>query len=101
MRVFGGGRQRHGNRVFTDGHEWRPAGGLHPLNPGIKLLVFEECELTARLFEVLNGEVDKLIVCNPTRNAQYKRAKTGQLDAKNLALLLRGGFLTPIRHDGS
>lgn len=69
--------------------------------PGSKWLVFEECELSAWLFEILRGEVDKLIVCNPTRNVQYKRAKTDKLDAKNLALLLRGGFLTPVYHDGS
>lgn len=68
---------------------------------GTKHLVFEECELSAWLFEILDREVDKLIVCNPARNVQYKRAKTDKLDAKNLALLLRGGFLTPIYHDGS
>lgn len=69
--------------------------------PDPKQLVFEECELSVWLFEILDREVDKLIVCNPARNVQYKRAKTDKLDAKNLALLLRGGFLTPIYHDGS
>lgn len=68
---------------------------------GEKKLVFEECELSAWLFETLRGEVDELIVCNPTRNRQYKKAKTDKLDAKNLARLLRGGFLTPVYHDGS
>jgi len=68
---------------------------------GVKKLVFEECELSAWLFETLHGEVDELIVCNPTRNQQYKKAKTDKLDAKNLARLLRGGFLTPVYHDGS
>lgn len=69
--------------------------------PAPRQLVFEECELSVWLFEILNCEVDKLVVCNPTRNAQYKRAKTDKLDAKNLALLLRGGYLTPVYHDGS
>jgi len=69
--------------------------------PAPRQLVFEECELSAWLFEILEREVDKLIVCNPSRNAQFKRAKTDKLDAKNLAMLLRGGFLTPIYHDGS
>ena len=68
---------------------------------GSKKLVFEECELSAWLCETLRGEVDELVVCNPTRNMQYKRAKTDKLDAQNLALLLRGGFLTPVYHDGS
>ena len=68
---------------------------------GSKKLVFEECELSAWLFETLRSEVDELIVCNPTRNQQYKKAKTDKLDAQNLARLLRGGFLTPVYHDGS
>jgi len=68
---------------------------------GSKKLVFEECELSAWLFETLHGEVDELIVCNPTRNQQYKKAKTDKLDAQNLARLLRGGFLSPVYHDGS
>jgi transposase len=68
---------------------------------GQKKLVFEECELSAWLYEILHNEVDELVVCNPTRNLQYKKAKTDKLDARNLALLLRGGFLTPVYHDGS
>ncbi|MEI7529363.1 MAG: IS110 family transposase [Elusimicrobiota bacterium] len=68
---------------------------------GAKKLVFEECELSAWLCETLRGEVDELIVCNPTRNMQYKRAKTDKLDAQNLARLLRGGYLSPVYHDGS
>lgn len=69
--------------------------------PGTKWLVFEECELSAWLFEILRDEVDKLVVCNPVMNAQYKRVKTDKLDAKNLALLLRGGYLSSVYHDGS
>lgn len=68
---------------------------------GPKKLVFEECELSAWLFETLRGEADELIVCNPTRNRQYKKAKTDKLDAQNLSRLLRGGFLRPVYHDGS
>lgn len=68
---------------------------------GPKNLVFEECELSAWLYEILHNEVDEIVVCNPTRNLQYKKAKTDKLDARNLALLLRGGFLTPVYHDGS
>jgi transposase len=68
---------------------------------GPKKLVFEECELSTWLCETLRGEVDELIVCNPTRNLQYKKAKTDKLDAQNLALLLRGGYLSAVYHDGS
>jgi len=68
---------------------------------GRKELVFEECELSSWLYEILKNEVDKLIVCNPVENRQYKRAKTDKLDAQNLAKLLRGKFLKEVYHDGS
>jgi transposase len=45
--------------------------------------------------------VDEFIVCDPVKNGVYKKAKTDKLDAKNLAALLRGGFLHPVYHDGS
>lgn len=68
---------------------------------GRKKLTFEECELSHWLYEVLRKEVDELVVCNPVKNVEYKRAKTDRLDARRLANLLRGGFLVPVYHDGS
>lgn len=68
---------------------------------GKKKLTFEECELSQWLYEILRNEVDELIVCNPVANRDYKRAKTDKLDARRLANLLRGNFLTPVFHDGS
>lgn len=68
---------------------------------GRKKLTFEECELSHWLYEILKGEVDEVVVCNPVENKQYKRAKTDKLDARRLANLLRGGFLVPVFHDGS
>ncbi|MDD3036084.1 MAG: transposase [Candidatus Saccharimonadaceae bacterium] len=68
---------------------------------GHKQLTFEECELSRWLFGIINQEVDKLIICNPVANKEYKKAKTDKLDARKLAKLLRGGFLTPVFHDGS
>ena len=68
---------------------------------GTKKLTFEECELSRWLFGILSPEVDELVVCNPVANRQYKEAKTDKLDARKLATLLRGGFLTPVFHDGS
>lgn len=68
---------------------------------GKKKLTFEESELSQWLYEVLHREVDELIVCNPVKNIEYKRAKTDKLDARRLANLLRGDFLTPVYHDGS
>lgn len=68
---------------------------------GEKKLTLEECELSHWLYEVLHKEVDELVVCNPVKNVEYKRAKTDKLDARRLANLLRGGFLVPVYHDGS
>ena len=64
-------------------------------------IAFEECDISFWLFDILYKHVSKIIVCNPTANVQYKRAKTDKLDARNLANLLRGGYLKPVFHDGS
>ena len=68
---------------------------------GHKKLALEECELSAWGHELFINRVDELIVCDPVKNGTYKRAKTDKLDAKNLAALLRGGFLSSVYHDGS
>ena len=68
---------------------------------GSKKLTFEECELSNWLYGVVNSEVDELVVCNPVANSEYKKKKTDKLDARKLAKLLRGDFLTPVFHDGS
>jgi len=68
---------------------------------GKKSLAFEECELSNWLYEITKDEVDELIVCNPVANKEYKKKKTDKLDARKLAKLLRGNFLTPVYHDGS
>lgn len=68
---------------------------------GHKKLALEECELSAWAHELFVNRVDELIVCDPVKNSVYKKAKTDKLDAKNLAALLRGGFLKPVYHDGS
>jgi len=68
---------------------------------GHKKIALEECELSAWAYELFTDRVDELIVCDPVKNGAYKRAKTDKLDAKNIAALLRGGFLKPVYHDGS
>lgn len=68
---------------------------------GKKKLTFEESELSQWLYELLHEEVDELVVCNPVMNREYKKAKNDKLDARRLAKLLRGGFLTPVYHSGS
>lgn len=68
---------------------------------GTIVITFEECDLSIWLFELLKNHVHKVVVCNPAANAEYKKNKTDKLDARNLAKLLRGGFLRPVFHDGS
>lgn len=68
---------------------------------GKKMLTFEECELSNWFYEILVKEVDEILVCNPVHNRDYKTKKTDKLDARKLANLLRGNFLTPVFHDGS
>ena len=53
------------------------------------------------MYEMFKNEDCELLVCNPVENRSYKRAKTDKLDARQLADLLRGNFLTPVYHDGS
>lgn len=68
---------------------------------GKKKLTFEECELSSWLYEMFKNEDCEMLVCNPVDNKSYKNAKTDKLDARRLADLLRGNFLTPVYHDGS
>ena len=64
-------------------------------------IAFEECDLSCWLFDILQKHVHKVVVCNPAANVPYKQAKTDKIDARNLANLLRGGYLKPVFHDGS
>lgn len=68
---------------------------------GKKVLTFEECELSNWFYEILVKEVDEILVCNPVYNRDYKAKKTDKIDARKLANLLRGNFLTPVFHNGS
>jgi len=68
---------------------------------GVKKLALEECELSAWLHEILEPDVEELVVCDPVKNTVYKKNKTDKLDARNLAMLLRGGFLHPVYHQDS
>jgi hypothetical protein len=48
---------------------------------------------------LLNPHVDKLVVCNPWKNALLNDAnKSDRIDARKLAELLRGSQLKPVYH---
>ncbi len=63
-------------------------------------LTFEEGEMAQWLLGLLRLEVDRLVICDPKRNAWIARdtRKADRIDARKLARLLRGGFLSEVYH---
>ena len=62
-------------------------------------LTFEEGTYAAWLYDLLQGRVAELVVCDPRHNALLKEgSKTDQHDARKLADLLRTGMLRPVYH---
>lgn len=62
-------------------------------------LTLEEGTYSAWLYDVLQGRVAELVVCDPRRNALLKEGnKTDRNDARKLADLLRTGMLRPVYH---
>jgi transposase len=63
-------------------------------------LAVEEGELAQWIADELRGHVDRLVVCDPKRNAWIARdpGKQDRVDAKKLAQLLKGGFLAEVYH---
>jgi transposase len=60
---------------------------------------FEEGTHSAWLYDLLSRRVDKLVVCNPRKNALLKSGNKGDaIDARKLAELLRAGLLSPVYH---
>jgi transposase len=65
-------------------------------------VTFEEGTHSAWLYDLLSRRVDKLVVCNPRRNALLKSGNKGDaIDARKLAELLRAGLLSPVYHGES
>lgn len=68
---------------------------------GKKAVAIEECELSSWMYSLLDKRVDRLMVCNPVINRQYKGPKNDRIDAKRLAKLYKGGYLEGVYHNGS
>ena len=61
---------------------------------GTLSVTFEEGTWAAWLYDLLQPHVDKLVVCNPRKNALLKDGnKSDRIDARKLAELLRGNGL--------
>jgi transposase len=66
---------------------------------GTLAVTFEEGTWSAWLYDLLDPHVDKLVVCNPRKNALLKDGnKSDRIDARKLAELLRGNQLKPVYH---
>jgi len=64
---------------------------------GTLSVTFEEGTWSAWLYDLLHSRVDKLVVCNPRKNAMLKDGnKSDRIDARKLADLLRGNQLKPV-----
>jgi transposase len=62
-------------------------------------VTFEEGTHSAWLYDVLVRRVEKLVVCNPRKNALMKSgSKSDAIDARKLAELLRAGMLSAVYH---
>ena len=66
---------------------------------GKKILTIEETTSTHWLYVELREYADKIVVCDPYRNKLLNEgAKTDDIDAGKLCILLRGGFLKEVYH---
>ena len=66
---------------------------------GTLSVTFEEGTWAAWLYDVLKPHVDKLVVCNPRKNALLKDGnKSDRIDAHKLADRLRLDDLKPVYH---
>jgi transposase len=62
-------------------------------------VTFEEGTHSAWLYDLLSRRVEKLVVCNPRKNALLQSGNKGDaIDARKLADLLRAGLLSPVYH---
>src|SRR3954464_11726032 len=66
---------------------------------GTLWVTFEEGTWSVWLYDLLNARVDKLVVCNPRKNALLKDGnKSDRVDARKLAELLRTNQVKPVYH---
>ena len=70
--------------------------------PGPKVVVVEEGTLSSWVKETVEGIGEKLVISDPRRNKWIGGSghKSDRIDAKKLALLMRGGYIKEIYHPG-
>jgi transposase len=93
-------------RPNTPGRIWRVPTTIPALREAIgsvrrpRVVAFEEGPLAAWLARNLRADADRLIVCDPRKNAYIAKGsdKDDAIDANKLADLLGGGYLKPVHH---
>jgi transposase len=93
-------------RANTPGRTWQVQTTIPALREAIasvrrpRYLAFEEGPLASWLARNLKADVDRLIVCDPRKNAWIAKGgdKDDPIDAGKLADLFAGGFLRPVHH---
>lgn len=66
---------------------------------GSKILTIEECGVSHWLYVELKDFVDRIIICDPYRNALLKEGpKTDKIDASKLVQLLKANLLREVFH---
>lgn len=93
-------------RANTPGRTWQVPTTIPALRQAIasvrrpRYLAFEEGPLASWLFRNLKADVDRLIVCDPRKNAWIAKGgdKDDPIDAGKLADLFAGGFLKAVHH---
>jgi transposase len=85
------------DRVPTD---IRSLGSFLDSITGKKIMVIEEGTMAGWLYRNLKSKVDEFIVCDPRRNKLIScdGDKDDTIDAGDLAILLRGGYLRKVYH---
>jgi transposase len=93
-------------RANTPGRSWQVNTTIPALREAIasvrrpRYLAFEEGPLASWLSRNLKADVDRLIVCDPRKNALIAKGgdKDDPIDAGKLADLFIGGYLKPVHH---
>jgi hypothetical protein len=91
-------------RANTPGRKWHVATTIPALRTVIesigrpRSLTFEEGPLASWLYRNLKGDVDRILVCDPRKNAWVAKGgdKDDPIDCGKLADLLAGGFLKEV-----
>jgi transposase len=94
--------ERNGNIIIRDRvpTDIRSLSSFLKSIPGKKIMAIEEGTMAGWLYRNLKSKVDEFVVCDPRRNKLIScdGDKDDTIDAGDLAMLLRGGYLREVYH---